>query len=1454
MLPKEPLQSEEDYREWADLMQGALEYALLWDIVSGAELCPDPSVDPDGAAIWKRKDSSARTLIRRTLSKTVAGAVAGQTTSFGFWTTLRQQYARTSATSTTGWFRLISSTLSSVHKLDDHIRSFQEAHAHLSASGIHLPEQIAAGLFLSSLVDQDGEPTQWSAFTAKFALTTTTTLNEVIAEVRVERTRVLGPKASSSSSDTALLSMETAYAALEQDHRARGLKWCRHCAKGGHWSSECRRSTGQQPKKNRGARPKKKERANVAKDDDDDEDDGGSADEHSHFVQSEYILYTSLDNYDASAPSLPTCQQERAFPINVRAPGAIVIDSGTSSHVHSVRGDFAHIRKTKSNIHGFGNGMTTVTGRGEAQLIACLPGRACTRLRLKDACYAPKTSPSLVSVSRLDAANCYTLFGQGRCVTFERADGGALLRSTLADKNVVLTGTLGSDRLYHLDVPTDVSHLAAEHPHARIEAIHKNLAHLSYPVLIDMIRRGRLAGIKLTKAELASPPPPCTSCIKGKMTRASFPPSQNTRPDRMLACVSTDLWGKGQVETPSGKRYMMTFTDHWSRWLWVVFLRHKSDAFAAFKEWLAMVERETGEKLATLRADNGGEYLSNEFQAYCKTNGIRLETTSARTPEQNGVAERQNRSVFERVRVVLIESGLPIYLWAEAACYVVYTKNRNASATLGGLSPFQVRFGRPPDASFLHRFGCRAFVYNDHPARQKLDPRAHEGVFVGYAPTQKAYRIYFPTTRRLVTSIHVKFNDDINGMSPVSTEGETHYDSLFELDDDDSSRKSDIPTPNIPHTPVHNHPPPDPDQPALDTPPAPRPRGRPKGSKNKKGGEATRRSTRILAQQAAAAPGAPVEAELVPAPAVEDPVVLGPGGGAPHPAQVEDAPDEGDSLGSELTDLSDDSDSSLLLDHSFVITGDEPKTYKEAMASPDAHEWEAAMRRELESIASLDSFKLTELPQGRKSIGTKWVFLVKRDPDGNILRYKARLVAQGFTQQPGIDFKETFAPVAKPESIRAICAFIAQCGGVAQVVDVDSAFLNSEIPEDQEAYVKQPPGFAQRGQETLVWHLRKALYGLKQSGHLWYQKLKSILVELGFKICRSDPCVFYRFHAEDFSFVTSHVDDLGLFCSRQRAVDALKIEIARHVPIKDLGDISVLLGVKVTRDLSAKTISFSHAHKIRAALEEFGFKDVKPASSPMVLGQRLTKAQAPTSQEDIEFMRGVPFMSAVGTLMHIAIHTRPDIAKAVQSVAQFMANPGKAHWNAVKRIFQYLKATQEYVLTVGGDGPVAPIAYCNADWGNDPDSPRSTSGYGIFMGCGVISWSAKKQTVISLSTGEAEYYAGVHCGREVIWLRQLLVELRLLPSPRPPPTVLRIDSTSAIRMINNPDEVSNRTKHVNVAYHWIRESVRKREMETEFVPGEDNIADIFTKPLPPPRHQRLTALLGIGPATANASR
>ena len=202
----------------------------------------------------------------------------------------------------------------------------------------------------------------------------------------------------------------------------------------------------------------------------------------------------------------------------------------------------------------------------------------------------------------------------------------------------------------------------------------------------------------------------------------------------------------------------------------------------------------------------------------------------------------------------------------------------------------------------------------------------------------------------------------------------------------------------------------------------------------------------------------------------------------------------------------------------------------------------------------------------------------------------------------------------------------------------------------------------------------------------------------------------------------------------------------------------------------------------------------------MELGARLQPQVGPLDSEEAEYMRRVNFPSAVGTLMHIAVQTRPDIAKAVQNVAQYMSNPNKTHWNAVKRIFQYLKSTRDYVLTVGGDGPREPEAWCDASHADQP-KVKSTSGYAIFIGQGCIAWSAKKQTIVALSTTEAEFYAAEHCGREIIWLRQLFQEIGLMPVRKPAPTLHHMDSSTAIKKLTTPDEVNNRTKHVDIAYY-----------------------------------------------------
>src|SRR5258705_1321173 len=249
-----------------------------------------------------------------------------------------------------------------------------------------------------------------------------------------------------------------------------------------------------------------------------------------------------------------------------------------------------------------------------------------------------------------------------------------------------------------------------------------------------------------------------------------------------------------------------------------------------------------------------------------------------------------------------------------------------------------------------------------------------------------------------------------------------------------------------------------------------------------------------------------------------------------------------------------------------IVHGEEPRTHKQAMASPDAAEWLAAERYELDQLAHLNTYQLTRLPSNRSRTGCHWVYKIKRDVDGNIILYRARLVAQGFTQRPGEDFFETFAPVAKIESIRMLLAIAAILDWEIHVIDVHSSFLNSKMPEDQTVYLSQPPGYIAEGKEDFVWKLGKALYGLKQSGHLWYQKLKGILELIGFHPCKSDPCVFIWSSSAATSIISSHVDNLGLYCSSKVEVKLLKSQIHKHVSIIDLGEIQSILGIEVIWD------------------------------------------------------------------------------------------------------------------------------------------------------------------------------------------------------------------------------------------------------------------------------------------------
>lgn len=1407
------LTNEENYLAWSVQMLRALRVFQLEKIVTGKE--QKPTSDPD-LQEWLKKDAAALALITKCITAELVIKTMVHETSHEAWAALAEEFSQTGSGSVMLWFRRLVRPFAAGGDISQHVNGFTEAIRYLAKADFEIPQPIAAAILLSTLPSDPKDPESWNAFVGGYKIEKTkTTLTSVVNAILEEKRRL--------SEET--VSQETALAVRERNARANGRSWCRNCSTDTHDYKDCRSPGGPKYKKGgKKGKKKAKEKANVAQDSGGDEQSNHVAFEQSHSTIVEFSAYTprEIDSSDSS-PTTPDLS-EAAHSAHV-ASSATLIDSGTTSHIYSDRTAFTLYAPSTGNVLGFGQGSSRIVGRGTARLEAQLPTGGTAGLNLNDTCHVPGSS-SLISVSRFDDAGCYSLFCNGRCVTFQVKDDYQLLHNALLKGQVVFTGTRGADRLYYLDVPqrsTESSYAASTTSPSKLEILHQRLGHLNYHAIRGMVRKGVVGGVKLSEKELAFEPPMCAACAQGKITRASFPLSE-TRANRFLGLVHSDLWGPAPVNSLAGHRYVMTITDDQTRWVWIFLLKRKSEAYQSFIEWKALVENESSLKLGTLRSDNGGEYLSTAWINFLKQHGIRHETTTPRTPEQNGVSERLNRTIFDRVRTILIDSGLPLYLWAEAANYIVYTRNRNSTSALKNWTPYQQRYGNPPDISRLHRFGCTAYVLNDTPGRSKLDPKGISGVFVGYADTQKAWRVYLPGKRTVTVSVHVRFDDKVDSRASFRAEGEIQFryrslsSSNRDKDDDDippatPAPAEATPVPEAPPTPITPATLPTPPVSKADSQPKPRrPRQKPPAPPPRPPSERIRQK-----REGPSAPTSTIEAS--------------------------DA--AGDAATTSQSQAGDTQDSTEPADEvTMIASGDEPRNFREAMRSPDKRFWLDAMDTEMNSITALGTFKLVEAPPNANIIDTTWAYRIKRHHTGEIYQYKARLCARGFTQVAGVDFFETFAPVAKIESIRLLLAMAAALDWEIHVIDVNSAFLNSEMPEDQHIYLRQPAGYVAEGKEDLVWLLLKALYGLKQSGRLWYKKLKKILIELGFKVCKSDPCIFIRHTELGISIICSHVDDLGLFCSSCIEVDFLKSSIAARVPIKDGGEMSEILGIGITRDRAARTISLSHRRYIDTIVKTYGLQDANPVTTPLASGAVLSKDQCPSTAEDIQAMRRIPYQNAVGALNHAAVMTRPDIAFAVHKVAQFNANPGMVHWTAVKRIIRYLKGTRDHVLTLGGklDPSLTITAYSDSDHAASPDHGRSVSGYVMMLGPGCFSWSAKKQSAVANSTAQAEYNAATEAGREIIWLRGLRSEIEF---PLTSPTPFRIDNTSAISIIENPEVVSKRNKHFRLASYWLREECEARTFEIDHVPSAENVADIFTKALSADQHWKLAGMLGI---------
>jgi hypothetical protein len=514
-----------------------------------------------------------------------------------------------------------------------------------------------------------------------------------------------------------------------------------------------------------------------------------------------------------------------------------------------------------------------------------------------------------------------------------------------------------------------------------------------------------------------------------------------------------------------------------------------------------------------------------------------------------------------------------------------------------------------------------------------------------------------------------------------------------------------------------------------------------------------------------------------------------------------------------------------------IDSADEPATVKQALSSDAAEMWKLAMDEEIASLIANGTWSVEQLPDGVRPIPCKWVFKIKRDAQGNIERYKARLVAKGYQQVAGVDFDEVYAPVSKHSSLRALLSIVAMDDLELHQLDVKTAFLNGVLEE--EIWLDQPPGFEQ-GPAGTACRLKKALYGLKQAPRAWHTKLKHELEELGFVASDADPSLWVLHLNGRSVYVLAYVDDLLLAGKLLSDIQDVKGLLMSAFDARDLGEARHFIGMEILRDRSAKSLKLVQRQYAAEVVARFGLSDAKPAVVPLSAAVKLSR----DGDEPLD-VSVFPYRELVGSLMYLAVCTRPDISQAVGALARYMSAPQKQHWDAARSLLRYIRGTTGFGICFGDGGGLQ--GYCDADYAGDIDTRRSTTGFVFTLNGGAVSWSSRLQPTVAVSTAESEYMSAASAVKEALWLKKLLTALGRDVAP----VHMFCDNQAAIKLIKHPI-ASMRSKHIDVHHHFVRERVARGEVVFEYCSTSDMVADCLTKALAVGKFHSCLAGMGVG--------
>ncbi|CAI7925744.1 unnamed protein product [Closterium sp. NIES-54] len=752
---------------------------------------------------------------------------------------------------------------------------------------------------------------------------------------------------------------------------------------------------------------------------------------------------------------------------------------------------------------------------------------------------------------------------------------------------------------------------------------------------------------------------------------------------------------------------------------------------------------------------------------------------------QNGVAESSVREITQTARCLLVHASCPPSLWGYALLHAALLTNLYPHPLLPSTTPTELWTKDKPNVSSLRVWGSKADVLI-HPSDRsrsmgKLAPRTLPCIFLGHNPTSPDYLFLHPPSGRLVRSRDVVFDESTPYYSsPPSTDPLPPLTRPLVWSDT-------TPSPLLPPPPILPPPPP-PSSPSHGAPPSsgdifdpeplsspvyilgalppvtlssstlpplspllhhffqavlhqPPPAAAPSASSPSPAAA----SATAPAAGPAAAPAAGPAAAPATAPAAEPAV-------APASALVAAPAAAPAAIPTFHTSLSEDSHEEFLDLHlcnpsllpiTFDLSGTPifafssapsifiPTTYAEAMACPDAPLWLAAIIKELEAFIANSSFvDASRPPASTNVVKGKWVFRVKQLP-GEPPVYKARYCAKGFTQRYAVDFFDTFSPTAKPATVRAVLVLAARLNMEIHSMDVSNAFLQGIIREL--IYMERPPGFHLPFPTYSVWQLRRPVYGLRQAPREWHAKLAATLAELGFRTSRSDATLFLRASPSPF-YILVYVDDMILLTADLAELERVKAELGSRLKCEDLGEVQHYMGMAITRDCFARTISLSQSHYLQQVLERFDMARGGAQHTPLSVGHHLSPPTSPSTSSH-------PYPELVSSLMYAMVSTRPDLAYPISVLARFVG-AGKhteEHWQAAKRVLRYLRGTKDYVLTLAGSL--------------------------LLPGLCLLSWQRPYQLALHPLLGyrplscEAELYAATMVAQEARWLTFLLEEL-----------------------------------------------------------------------------------------------